>query len=83
MSDTAMEIVIKEMKEKHRQALTSVVWQMSFSINDQLTRLQHTIRDELGTNDCDGAFARIREDMKAIEFSIWRSAKAARRKAGQ
>ncbi len=79
--------VVEEMwadrEEQHRQALVGTIRQMSRMISDNVDRLDYTIRDELKTTECDGAFARLREEIKAIEFILWRQGKTARRKAGR
>ncbi len=82
MAEEPMKVLLQEEREKHRQALTAVVWEMAQSIDDQLVRLNRLIRNELGTEVTDGAFNRIKEDMKMVHFLVWRQAKSSRRKAG-
>ena len=76
------EILTAIERDKHRQTLNMAVLQMVMILSDVVNRLDATIRNELGSNASDGAFARLREEIKAIEFNVWRAGKEARRKDG-
>lgn len=82
MTTEPMKVMLKEEREKHKQALIGVYWAWLDTIKTDMARLNKSIRDELGTNETNGAFNRIKEDMEHIGFTLWRQAKADRRKAG-